>query len=88
MKDAIMISANELKIKGIKAIDQELTEKNEAIITHRGKPKYIVLDIEKYDQIRALELDLLYLQAQKEIQAGKAKRISTKEELEDHFKRL
>ncbi len=83
-----MITANELKIKGIKAIDQELTDKNEAIITHRGKPKYIVLDIEKYDQIRALELDLLYLQAQEEIQAGKAKRIGTKEELEDHFKSL
>ena len=82
-----MITANELKVKGIKAIDQELTEKNEAIINHRGKPKYIVLDIEKYDQIRALELHLLYLQTQEEIKDGKVKRISTKEELEEHFKR-
>ena len=83
-----MITANELKVKGIKAIDQELSDKDEAIITHRGKPKYIVLDIEKYDQIRAMELDLLYLHAQEEIKEGKAKRIGTKEELEEHFKSL
>ena len=83
-----MITANELKTKGIKAIDKELQDKEEAIITFRGKPKYIVLDIDKYDQIRALELDLLYLQAQEEIKQGKAKIIKTQKELEEHFKEL
>ncbi len=83
-----MITANDLKVKGIKAIEKELQERDEAIISFRGKPKYIVLGIEKYDRIRALELDLLYLQAQEEIKSGKAIRISTKKELEEHLKNL
>ena len=83
-----MITANDLKVKGIKAIEKELEERDEAVISFRGKPKYIVLDIEEYDRIRALELDLLYLQAQEEIKSGKAMRISTKEELEEHLKSL
>lgn len=83
-----MITANDLKVKGIKAIEKELEERDEAVITFRGKPKYIVLDIEEYDRIRALELDLLYLQAKEEIKSGKAMRISTQEESEEHLKSL
>ncbi len=83
-----MITANKLKTKGIKAIEKELAQKEEAIITFRGKPRYIILDIEKYEQIRAMELDLLYLQAQEEIKQGKAKAIHTKEELERHIESL
>ena len=78
-----MITANDLKVKGIKAIEKELEERDEAIISFRGKPKYIVLDIEEYDRIRALELDLLYLQAQEEIKSGKAMRVNSQEELEE-----
>ncbi|BCD62652.1 HigA protein [Nitratiruptor sp. YY08-26] len=83
-----MITANELKVKGIKAIESELQAKDEAVITFRGKPKYIVVDFERYEQMRAAELDAAYLQAQEEIRQGKAKIITTKEELEKHLKSL
>ena len=83
-----MITANDLKVKGIKAIHQEISENDEAIISFRGKPKYIVIDFDKYDELRALELDKIYLEAMQEIKEGKYKTISTNDELEEHLKGL
>ena len=83
-----MISANDLKVKGIKAIETELADKEEAVITLRGKPKFVVIDIERYDEIRAYELDLAYKEIKKEIKEGRAKRIKSEEELEKHIESL
>ena len=83
-----MISANDLKVKGIKAIETELADKEEAVITLRGKPKFVVIDIERYDEIRAYELDLVYEEIKKEIKEGRAKRIKSEEELEKHIENL
>jgi len=83
-----MISANDLKVKGIKAIETELADKEEAVITLRGKPKFVVIDIERYDEIRAYELDLAYEEIKKEIKEGRAKRIKSEEELEKHIESL
>ena len=83
-----MISANDLKVKGIKAIETELADKEEAVITLRGKPKFVVIDIERYDEIRAYELDLAYEEIKKEINEGRAKRIKSEEELNAHIESL
>ncbi len=83
-----MITANDLKVKGIKAIHQEINENDEAIISFRGKPRYIVIDFDKYDELRALELDKTYLETMQEIKQGKCKTISTNDELEEHLKGL
>lgn len=83
-----MISANDLKVQGIKALSSELKDNNEAIISFRGEPKYIVLDFERYDRLRELELDRDYLEAMQDIKEGKYKTISTDEELEKHLKDL
>lgn len=83
-----MITANDLKVKGIKAIRQEISKNDEAIISFRGKPKYIVIDFDKYDELRALELDKVYLETMQEIKEGKYKTIATNDELEEHLKGL
>jgi len=41
-----IISANELKTKGVSAIQKATVNGNEAVITIRGKQKYIVIPIE------------------------------------------
>ena len=80
-----MITANDLKVKGIKAIHQEIEKNDEAIISFRGKPRYIVVDFKKYDELRALELDKAYLETMQEIKDGKYKTIATDEELQEHL---
>lgn len=83
-----MITANDLKVQGIKALSSELKDNDEAIISFRGEPKYIVLDFDRYDKLRELELDRDYLEAMREIEEGKYKIISTDEDLENHLKGL
>ena len=67
-----MITANDLKVKGIKAIEKELQERDEAVITFRGKPKYIVLDIEEYETMRSLQIEAAYKELKKKKEQGKA----------------
>jgi len=83
-----MIMANDLKTQGIKAIDRELKDKDEAIIAYRGKPQYVVIDFKRFEEYRAFELDKAYLETMEEIKKGKYKVIETDEELENHLKEL
>ena len=49
---ADLITANELKTKGLTALDRAISNGNEAIITVRGKNKYVVLPFERYNHLR------------------------------------
>lgn len=42
------ISANDLKTRGISAIEAVLADHAEAIVSVRGKGRYVVMDIEHY----------------------------------------
>jgi PHD/YefM family antitoxin component YafN of YafNO toxin-antitoxin module len=83
-----MITANELKVKGIKAIQNELKDKDEAVITHRGKPKFIVVDFDRFDKLRGLELDKAYLEAMEDIKAGRYKTVSVDEHIQEVMSEL
>ena len=52
------ISANELKTRGIAAIEQALAEQPEAIVSVRGKDRFVVLDIAQYQRLRECELEV------------------------------
>lgn len=55
-----MIVANELRTKGIGIIESALEENDEAIISVKGKPRFVVTTIERYEQMREAELDAAY----------------------------
>jgi len=78
------ITANELKVKGITAIEELVPENDGVIITVRGKEKYVVLSIEEYNQLRELELESAIQQVRKEISEGKFKAGS----IADHLERV
>jgi len=78
------IPANDLKTKGISAIDSLLDEQDEAIITLRGEQKYVVLDIERYNYLRECELESALIEARKELKEGKY----ITESVEEHIKRI
>ncbi len=53
-----MISANDLRTQGIKAIEKELKDKNKAIITYRGKPQYVVMNLKRFEEYRAFKKNI------------------------------
>jgi PHD/YefM family antitoxin component YafN of YafNO toxin-antitoxin module len=78
------ITANELKVKGVASIDAALVDQEEAIISVRGKDRYIVMDVEAYNRLRVCELEAALYQARREITEGKA----IEESVEEHIKRV
>ena len=78
------ISANELKTKGVSALESILSHEEEAVITVRGKQKYVVVDMKKYDKMREYELEIALLEAKTNIEQGKVKI----ESVDEHMKRV
>lgn len=75
------ISANEVKTKGVSLFTDLLEKFDELIINVRGKNKFVVLDIERYKELRATELDLAYMQTMQDIKDGNYKSQSAKEHI-------
>lgn len=69
-----IITANDLKIKGVSIIDKEISDNSEVLITVHGKTKYVVLPIEQYNYLRECELESALIEARKEIKEGKVKK--------------
>lgn len=78
------ITANDLKTKGISILNEETSSGDEVIITVRGKNKYVVLPIEKYNYLRECELEAALHESRKDIKDGKF----YKESVEKHIKRI
>ncbi|MGE4497544.1 MAG: hypothetical protein AB7E48_06650 [Deferribacterales bacterium] len=74
----LKISANEIKTKGIGALE------NETLITVRGREKFIVLDIESYNYLRECELDKAISESINDIEKGDYKT----ESVDEHIKRV
>lgn len=65
------ISANDLKTKGVAAIEAGLAEYSEAIVSVRGKDRYVVMDIAQYHHLRECELDAALAQVRADLAAGR-----------------
>ena len=78
------ITANDLKVKGITAINELVSENNGVVITVRGIEKYVILSIDEYNQLRELELDAAIQESKKEVEAGNIFTGS----IEEHLKRI
>lgn len=65
-----MITANDIKVRGVKAIEEGLKKDDRLSITVRGEVRYVVLTAEDYDQLRLAELEVAYLAVMKDIENG------------------
>jgi PHD/YefM family antitoxin component YafN of YafNO toxin-antitoxin module len=65
------ISANELKTKGVAAIEAVLADHAEAIVSVRGKDRYVVMDVAHYHHLRECELDAALAQTRADLAAGR-----------------
>jgi len=78
------IPANELKTRGISAVEDLLETEDQVIISVRGVNKYVVMGLEKYARIREAELDMAVKEARADYKAGRA----TTESVDEHMKRV
>ena len=78
------ISANDLKTKGVSAIESALGSSPEATISVRGKDKFVVMDMAHYHYLRECELDAALAQSRADLAAGRM----VQESPEAHLARL
>jgi len=79
-----IITANQLKTKGVTVIESKLADKKEVIITVRGKEKYVIMDMQQYNYLRECELDAALHETRADYQIGRY----VAESVEDHIKRI
>jgi len=65
------VTANELKTKGMSAVEARLKVDEEVIISVRGQDKYVVMDLEKYAKLREYELEIALQEARADVDAGR-----------------
>ena len=61
------ISANDLKTKGVSAIEFALRTAPEAIVSVRGKDKFVVMDMAQYHYLRECELEAALAQTRADL---------------------
>jgi len=79
-----ILTANELKTRGISAVESHLKEDEEVIISVRGKDRYVVMDIQKYARLREYELAGALQEAKADVEAGRY----TTESIAEHMKQV
>lgn len=78
------ITANDLKTRGISAIESVLEQQPEAIISVRGKDRFVVMDIAHYHYLRECELEAALAETRADLAAGRF----VEESPEAHLARL
>ena len=78
------ISANDLKTKGIAAIEFALSTAPEAIVSVRGKDRFVVMDMAHYHYLRECELDAALAETRADLAASRV----VQESPEAHLARL
>lgn len=75
------ISANDLKTKGISAIEFALSTAPEAVVSVRGKDRFVVMDMAHYHYLRECELDAALAETRADLAAGRVVQESPKAHL-------
>jgi PHD/YefM family antitoxin component YafN of YafNO toxin-antitoxin module len=78
------LTANDLKTKGIAAIESALAEHTEAIVSVRGKERFVVMDIAHYHYLRECELEAALAETRADLAAGR----HVEESAEQHVARV
>lgn len=78
------VAANDLKTKGIKAIEDALLTQPEAALSVRGQVKYVVMSQEHYQYLRECELEAALAESKADLASGRF----VKETVSQHIKRL
>ncbi len=78
------ISANDLKTRGVGAIDEALTNQTEVSVSVRGQVKYVVMCKEHHQYLRECELEAALAESKADLDAGRF----VKEFVAQHLRRI
>jgi PHD/YefM family antitoxin component YafN of YafNO toxin-antitoxin module len=78
------LTANDLKTKGVAAIEAMLEQHSEAIVSVRGKERFVVMDIAQYHYLRECELEAALAETRADLAAGRY----VQESPEEHVARV
>ena len=78
------IAANDLKTRGVSTIEKALEGEAEAVISVRGRDRYVVMDVEEYNRLRICELESALYETRQQLAAGEF----VEESVDDHIKRI
>lgn len=78
------LTANDLKVRGVAAIESILATQPEATISVRGKDRFVVMDMAHYHYLRECELEAALAQSRADMAAGR----SVQESAAAHMTRL
>lgn len=78
------LTANDLKVRGIAAIEEALTDQTEATISVRGAQRFVVMEMSHYHYLRECELEAALAQSRADVAAGQA----VEESAQAHMARL
>ena len=67
----VVVTANELKRRGVSSIEDALRDEQEVAITVRGRPRYVVVTPEHYERLRQCELEAALLEVREDLAAGR-----------------
>jgi PHD/YefM family antitoxin component YafN of YafNO toxin-antitoxin module len=76
--------AGEVKRRGVSAFAAALKDDDEAVITVHGKSRYVVMTMQKYNELRESELARAVREARADYETGRISDAS----VEDHMRRL
>ena len=65
------ITASELKRKGVSIIERLLRMEDEVVISVSGKPRYVVIDLTRYDDLCEREIAAAWTQMREDVAAGR-----------------
>ena len=77
------VTANDLKTRGISAIEERVEAGEDVVVSVRGQDRFVVMSLERYDELRESELDRALAEARADHAAG---RVVT-ESVDEHLKR-
>ena len=78
------LTANDLKTRGIAAIEESLANSTEALVSVRGMARFVVMEVAQYHYLRECELDAALAQSRVDVAAGRF----LSESAQQHMERL
>jgi len=80
----MIVTANDLKVKGVSYLDGLVRRYKEIFISIRGKSRLVVLPVEEYERLKEADLEKAVREAEEDYKKGRY----VVESAEKHFKRI
>jgi PHD/YefM family antitoxin component YafN of YafNO toxin-antitoxin module len=80
----MIISANDIKTKGLSNIEKMIEDGNEIFISKRGKAKFVLLSLKEYERLKEADIFKAIMDAENDYNNGKF----IIESSEEHFKKI